>query len=127
MLLKLGDSPQSVQQTVNRYRSGRYRDILPVRAEYWGWADLETMIAGLEHQWYTLAEDLPIVDQTLAQSNIRRNTGVTIMAIERGRKILRYPTGQVSLLAGDRLLAVGTSETLRVFEKAAIAPFNPPR
>lgn len=124
MLLKLGDTPQAVQQTVNRYRSGRYRDILPARADYWGWADLETMIAGMEHQWYTLAEDSPIVSQTLAQSNIRRNTGVTIMAIERDRRTLRYPAGQVSLLAGDRLLAVGTSETLQSFEKTSISPCN---
>lgn len=125
MLLKLGDSPQAVQQTVNRYRSGRYRDILPARSDYWGGTDLETMISGLEHQWYTLTEDLAIVGQTLAQSNIRRNTGVTIMAIERDHQLFRYPTGEITLLAGDRLLAVGTSETLQAFEKTMIPSVNP--
>ena len=47
MLLKLGDTPQSVQNTVNRYRSGRYRDILPSRTDYWGWNKLEFAISGL--------------------------------------------------------------------------------
>jgi CPA2 family monovalent cation:H+ antiporter-2 len=126
MLLKLGDSPQAVHQTVNRYRSGRYRDILPARANYWGWTDLETEISGLEHQWYTLTADLPIVGQTLAQSNIRRTTGVTIMAIKRDHQIVRYPTGEVVLAAGDHLLAVGTSEKLQSFEKKMIAPASSP-
>jgi monovalent cation:H+ antiporter-2, CPA2 family len=116
MLLKLGDLPHLVQQTVNRYRNGRYRDILPARTDYWGWADLDTLVSGLEHQWYSLTEETPLVGQTLAQSNIRRNTGTTIMAIERHRQILRYPTGETLLLPGDRLLVVGTSESLQGFE-----------
>lgn len=120
MLLKLGDSPQAVQQTVNRYRSGRYRDILPARADYWGWTDLETVISGLEHQWYPLTEDSPIGGQTLAQSNIRRRTGVTIMAIARDRQMFRYPTGEMRLAAGDRLLAVGTRDQLQAFEQRMI-------
>ncbi|HEY9660879.1 MAG TPA: cation:proton antiporter [Allocoleopsis sp.] len=124
MLLKLGDPPQAVQQTVNRYRSGRYRDILPARADYWGWAnleaDLETVISGLEHRWYTLSEELAIVGQTLAQSNIRRTTGVTIMAIKRDHQIIRYPTGEMQLVAGDQVLAVGTGEKLQTFERTLL-------
>jgi CPA2 family monovalent cation:H+ antiporter-2 len=125
MLLNLGDSPQAVQQAVNRYRSGRYRDILPAREDYWGLADLETMIAGLEHRWYTVTEASPLVGQTLAQSNIRRKTGVTIMAIDRNHKVFRYPTGEVKLLTSDRLLVVGTTETLRSFEDC-LAQINLP-
>lgn len=125
MLLKLGDLPQAVQQTVNRYRSGRYRDILPARADYWGWADLETVISGLEHRWYSLTEDVPIVGQTLAESNIRRHTGVTVMAIERDRQVFRYPTGEMRLAAGDRVLVVGSHEKLHGFEQMAIAPKHP--
>jgi monovalent cation:H+ antiporter-2, CPA2 family len=116
MLLKLGDLPQIVQQTVNRYRSGRYRDILPARTDYWGWTDLETMISGLDHHWYHLAATSAIVGQTLAESNIRRTTGVTIMAIKRDHQTVRYPTGEMRLVAEDRLLVVGTDEQLREFE-----------
>jgi monovalent cation:H+ antiporter-2, CPA2 family len=106
-----------VQQTVNRYRSGRYRDILPARTDYWGWTDLETMISGLDHHWYHLGATSAIVGQTLAESNIRRTTGVTIMAIKRDHHTVRYPTGEMRLLAEDRLLVVGTDEQLREFEK----------
>lgn len=117
MLLKLGDSTYEVQQVVNRYRTGRYRDILPERAEYWGAADLETATAGLQRHWYVLDKDSPLVGQSLAEANIRRLTGVAIMAIERHKRLYRYPTGEMTLEKGDRLLAVGNPEEHLEFEK----------
>lgn len=115
MLLKLGDSTYDVQQVVSRYRTGRYQDILPERAEYWGVPDLETAIEGLLHHWYTLHHDSPLVGLSLAQSNVRRVTGATIMAIERHKQLYRYPTGDVCLQANDRLLVVGNPEEHSAF------------
>lgn len=117
LLLKLGDSPYAVQQVVTRYRNGRYRDILPERAEYWGAPNLETVIEGLQQHWYVVHENSPLLGQSLAAANIRRLTGVTIMAIERHKQLLRYPTGEVVLEAGDRLLVVGNSEEHLAFKK----------
>jgi CPA2 family monovalent cation:H+ antiporter-2 len=116
MLLKLGDSTFAVQQVVNRYRTGRYRDILPERAEYWGADDLEAAIEGLQRHWYGLQSDSPLVGLSLAQANIRRLTGATIMAIERHKHLHRYPTGEMTLAAGDRLLVVGNPEEHTAFE-----------
>lgn len=116
LLLNLGDTAYAVQQVVNRYRTGRYRDILPERAEYWGRFDLETAIEGLEHRWYMLPHNIDISGKTLAQANIRRLTGVTIMAIERDRQLYRYPLGDTVLQAGDRLLVVGSPEEHQTFE-----------
>ncbi len=115
MLLKLGDSTFEVQQVVNRYRTGRYRDILPERAEYWGAADLDLAIEGLQRHWYGLPLDSPLVGLSLAQANIRRLTGATIMAIERHKHLYRYPTGEITLEAGDRLLVVGSPEEHTAF------------
>ncbi|PPS45922.1 cation:proton antiporter [Chroococcidiopsis sp. TS-821] len=117
LLLKLGDSPYAVQQVVTRYRNGRYRDILPERAEYWGALNLETAIEGLQQHWYVVRENSPLVGQSLAKANIRRLTGVTIMAIERHQQLLRHPTGEVVLEAGDRLLVVGNPEEHVAFKK----------
>ncbi|MFM2432057.1 MAG: hypothetical protein RLZZ511_3270, partial [Cyanobacteriota bacterium] len=94
MLLKLGDQPQAVQQLVQRYRNGHYRDIEPARSDYWGVADLDKAIAGLDNQWHVLDTTATIVNQTLAESNIRRITGATVMAVERDRQLYRYPTGE---------------------------------
>jgi CPA2 family monovalent cation:H+ antiporter-2 len=117
MLLKLGDTALAVQQAVNRYRTGRYRDILPERSQYWGAPDLETVIEGLQHHWYVLHSDSPLLELSLAQSNVRRLTGATIMAIKRDRHLFRYPTGEITLELGDRLLVVGSPEEHAAFTK----------
>ncbi|WP_315788470.1 cation:proton antiporter [Fischerella sp. JS2] len=117
MLLKLGDSTYAVQQVVNRYRRGRYRDILPERSEYWGAADLDVAIAGLQRHWYTLHSDSPLVGLSLAQTNARRLTGATVMAIERNKKLYRYPTGEFTLASGDRLLVVANPQEHVAFTK----------
>jgi CPA2 family monovalent cation:H+ antiporter-2 len=117
MLLKLGDSTYDVQQVVNRYRSGRYRDILPERAEYWGAADLEAAIEGLQRNWYTVDSDSPLQGQSLAQTKVRRLTGATVMAIERNKQLYRYPTGEVVIESGDRLLVVGNPKEHSAFAK----------
>jgi CPA2 family monovalent cation:H+ antiporter-2 len=109
LLLNLGDPTYSVQQVVNRYRTRRYRDILPEREEYWGTTDFSTTLAGLQQQWYTLPAHSPLQNQSLAQANIRRLTGVTVMAIDRQQQMYRYPSGETRLEVGDRLLVVGSS------------------
>ena len=116
MLLKLGDSAYAVTQIVNRYRSSRYRDILPERSEYWGAANLEAAIQGLERHWYVVDRSSTLAGKSLAQSNIRRLSGATVMAIERDRQLLRYPTGETGLVAGDRLLVVGNFEEHTAFK-----------
>jgi CPA2 family monovalent cation:H+ antiporter-2 len=115
LLLQLGDSPYMAQQVVNRYRTQRYREIMPERAQYWGGADFESKIAGLQQQWYTVSDHTPILNRSLAQVNVRRKTGVAIMAIEREKKLHRYPTGEVKFIEGDRLLVVGNPQEHEAF------------
>lgn len=110
ILLNLGDSSYAIQQVVSRYRTGRYRDVMPERSEYWAGLDLETAIEGLQHRWYLLPPDCALIGLSLAQANIRRITGATIMAIDRHHQLHRYPLGATRLEEGDRLFVVGNSE-----------------
>lgn len=110
LLLKLGDSSFQVQQMVHRYSNGRYRDILLERAEYWGASNLESAVEGLQRDWYVVRENSPLLGLTLAQARVRRLTGATVMAIDRDKKLYRYPTGDAMLELGDRLLVVGNDK-----------------
>lgn len=115
LLLKLGDSTFDVQQMVHRYRSGRYRDILPERAEYWGASNLESAIEGLLRHWYIVQATSPLVGLSLAQAHVRQLTGATVMAIEHNKVLYRYPTGNAVLELGDRLLVVGNDGEHKAF------------
>ena len=116
MLLKLGDTAYTVQQVVNRYRTGHYRDIMPERSEYWGGEDLDTAIEGLKRYWYVVEPESPLVGLSLAKANVRRLTGATIMAIERNKRLHRYPLGETIFESDDRLLVVGSPEEHTAFE-----------
>jgi CPA2 family monovalent cation:H+ antiporter-2 len=115
LLLKLGDSSFDVQQMVRRYRSGRYRDILPERSEYWGVSNFELAIEGLQRNWYVVPAHSPLLNLTLAQAQVRQLTGATVMAIQRRKILDRYPTGDAVLKLGDRLLVVGNSQEHQAF------------
>ncbi|HEY9737209.1 MAG TPA: cation:proton antiporter, partial [Trichocoleus sp.] len=115
MLLNLGDPAFDVQQMVHRYRSGRYRDILPERAEYWGAANLEADLEGLLRRWYVVQADSPLRGLTLAQAEVRQLTGATVMAIEHDKALYRYPTGEAVLELGDRILVVGSDREHKAF------------
>lgn len=117
ILLNLNDPAYLVQQVVNRYRSRRYRDIVPKRAEYWGISNLEQSVEGLAHHWYVLEAKNPLVGQTITQANLRYQVGVAVMALERDKQMIRYPVGSLMFTEGDRLLVVGSPEEQIAFEE----------
>ncbi|NET11236.1 MAG: sodium:calcium exchanger, partial [Symploca sp. SIO2B6] len=117
MLLKLQDSTYLVQQVVNRYRSRQYRDILPERTEYWGAHNLEEAIAGFDHHWYELTVDHHFLGCSIAELDIRRKTGATIMAMERDQRRYPYPQGKTIFEEGDRLLVVGSPGEQEKFKR----------
>jgi CPA2 family monovalent cation:H+ antiporter-2 len=100
---------------VHRYRGSRYRDILPERAEYWGASSLESVLEGLQRDWYVVPPHSPILGLTLAEARVRRLTGATVMAIERDKKLYQYPTGDAVMELGDRLLVVGSDREREAF------------
>jgi monovalent cation:H+ antiporter-2, CPA2 family len=117
VLLNLGGAVSTVLQSVQTYRTGRYRDIEPTRFESLISTNLNEAIEGLDGDWHAIAQGSKIVGSTIAQANIRQQTGATIMAIRRGRKLLRYPDPQTVLTAGDRLLLVGDVKEQASFER----------
>ncbi|MFC6903943.1 cation:proton antiporter regulatory subunit [Halalkalicoccus tibetensis] len=71
----------------------------------------ETMLGeGVILEWYTLAEDDPIIGQTLAEADIRERTGATIIAVERGEECVASPEADFILQTDDIVVAVGTRE-----------------
>jgi monovalent cation:H+ antiporter-2, CPA2 family len=116
VLMNLGDPPENIFKSVQGYRSDRYRDILPESFESLAQRTLQESIDGLDGQWHVVEERSELVGITIAQSDIRRLTGGTIMAIQRGKHVLRYPDPQTEFMAGDRLFLVGNPQEQAKFK-----------
>ncbi len=80
---------------------------------------LQSANAAFEVEEITLSPDSPLVGQTLSESSIRQEYGVTIAAIKRGERIISNPLSSEKLAMGDELIVFGTPEQLGRFEKVS--------
>lgn len=82
----------------------------------------ETVIGeNLLLEWYTLEEGAPLVGSTLAEAGVRDQTGATVAAIERENGVIQSPDPSLRFQAGDKLVIVGTPESLGTFEEQTVS------
>lgn len=61
-------------------------------------------------EWTDLAESSPLVGQTLGEAEVRRRTGVSIIAIQRDEKTISNPDPATRFESGDIVVAIGTRD-----------------
>jgi monovalent cation:H+ antiporter-2, CPA2 family len=80
--------------------------------------DVLAAASGMNTRWYSIPSISPLSGRSIAESNVRSLTGVTILAIGReDGEELAYPDEDTYLLDGDRCLVVGAAEEKAAFEK----------
>lgn len=70
-------------------------------------------IEGLAIDWVELADTWWCAGRTIADTQLRRRTGVSIVAIIRGEETVPAPEPNAPLLAGDTVVVVGTPEGIQ--------------
>ncbi|NOZ25114.1 MAG: potassium transporter KefB, partial [Nitrospirae bacterium] len=73
---------------------------------------LKLHIPGVEVSAMKVEEESPLVGKTLAQTDLRRKFGITVVAIRRDSRILANPDGDMQVRAGDVLLVLGPPEKI---------------
>lgn len=109
-----------IQRNVQQIRNSRYLDLRPERPAYEVSRELKVVTEDMNSRWYPLPEESPLIGMTLEETNLRRLTGVSLMAIKRASgEEIDYPTSQTHLEMGDRLLIVGEPNELAAFNELA--------
>ncbi|MCU0542811.1 MAG: cation:proton antiporter [Oscillatoriaceae cyanobacterium Prado104] len=120
LLAGMGLSPMSIGRDVQQIRNSRYLQLRPARENAAISRDLKVAVQDMNSKWYSLPEGSPIAGMTLEETNLRKLTGVSVMAIVReNSEEIDYPNGKTALELGDRLLVVGEPEELASFELLA--------
>jgi len=70
-------------------------------------------VEGLAIDWLEIRAGSPYAGRTIADTQARSRTGVSIVAILRGERAIPAPTPDQRLDAGDTLVVVGTAEGVR--------------
>jgi len=76
-------------------------------------AKLQQQIEGLAIDWLEIRAGSPAAGGTIADTQARSRTGVSIVAIVRGERAIPAPTPDQRLEAGDTLVVVGTAQGVR--------------
>ncbi len=110
----------TIQRTMEQIRSTHYLDLRPEQQPSQISRDLRTATEVMNSKWYALPDNSPLTGMTLEEANIRRLTGVSLVAIRRAEgEEIAYPDAQAKLQKGDRLLAVGEPDELAAFKELA--------
>jgi monovalent cation:H+ antiporter-2, CPA2 family len=109
-----------VQQFVQQIRNSRYAGLRSDRSFDEISREVKETTIDMNNRWYGMPETSPLLGMTLEEADIRRLTGVTLMAIRRaGGLEIDYPTLDVTLEQGDRVLIVGSASEILAFDELA--------
>ncbi|MCB0993235.1 MAG: cation:proton antiporter regulatory subunit [Acidimicrobiales bacterium] len=76
--------------------------------------DLRQDIAGLAIDWLPIRDDSPYAGKTIGDTEMRRRTGVSIVALVRNERPIPAPEPDQGLRAGDTAVVVGTPQGINM-------------
>lgn len=79
--------------------------------------EIEAVIGELLIEWVTLDEDSPLAGRTISEMAIRKRTGMTVVAVVRGRQAITMPDKDERMQAGDRLVVIGVRKDFEAFQR----------
>lgn len=120
LLTEVGLPLPVIQREVQQIRNSHYLELRSERSSYQVSREVEQAAQDMNSRWYALPEESPLAGMTLEETNLRRLTGVSLIAIRRqdGQEV-DYPVSQTMLNQGDRLLVVGEPNELDAFSELA--------
>ena len=80
-------------------------------------ADLEVPLGEAIIEWWEVGEDAEVADTTLGDAHVRRETGVSVIAVQRGEMTVPNPDSSYRIEPGDVLVTLGTREQQAAFEE----------
>ena len=124
LLTGIGVPLPIIQREVQQIRSSHYTEFQPERRASEISRDLKVAAQDMNSRWFALPEESPLVGMTIEETDLRRLTGVSLMAIRRKgeetkNEEIDYPDAQTMLAAGDRLLVVGEPTEFSAFVELA--------
>lgn len=126
LLLTVGFCLSGIQREIGKIRSHHYEGLRSLPSASKVSRQLQAATQDMNRKWLDLPEASPLIGMTLTEANLRRLTGVSLMAIRRSSGAeIDYPNGETLLLEGDRLLLVGTPEEINSFSQLASAEIVP--
>ncbi len=103
-----------IEEFVAVVRSDGYKMLRNISIEPASFSDLKLQIPDVEINSLRIGERSSLAEKSLAQTDLRKKYGITVLAIRRNLKILSNPDGDIRLYSGDVLFVLGLPEKIAV-------------
>jgi CPA2 family monovalent cation:H+ antiporter-2 len=101
-----------IERFVAEVRSDGYEMFRSLAKEPASFSDLTLHLPGVEISTLRVGESAPLVGKSLAEIELRKRCGVTILAIRRDSEMLSNPYGNTILYANDVLFILGPPDKI---------------
>ncbi|HSJ87965.1 MAG TPA: cation:proton antiporter [Anaerolineales bacterium] len=115
-LLQLGFPLQEIYRYTDAVRHDHYDLQINSEEEHRLLHDLIDAANNIEIKWFRLSENNPLVGQTLADANLRAQTGASVVAILRASQLMANPKSMTVFELGDRIGLIGDREEIEAAE-----------
>jgi CPA2 family monovalent cation:H+ antiporter-2 len=96
-------------------RAGGYDMFRSLSRDSLSFSDLKCQIPNVDITTFRVGEGSEIAGKSIAQMEIRKKHGVTVLAIRRGEQIVSNPDGNTVIHSGDLLVALSQPSQLARF------------
>ena len=112
MLTKYLVPRDEIEKCIAEVRADGYEMFRSLARVPTSFSDLRFALADVDIRTFRVEEGSPLVGKSLAEIALRREYGVTLLAIRRDTRVLSTPGGDTELLAQDILVVLGAPEKL---------------
>lgn len=116
-LLALNYPMGQVQQYIDAVRADNYDSTINRPEELLLLDQLVATVRGIDVTWRKIADDSVVVGCTLAEANLRAQTGASIVALVRNHGVIANPKSNEKFAAGDLVALIGDAEQVAAAEK----------
>ena len=116
-LLQLGFPLQEIYRYTDAVRHDHYDLQINSEEEHRLLHDLLDAANSIEIKWFRLPENNPLVGQSLADANLRAQTGASVVAILRAGQLMANPKSQTIFQPGDRIGLIGDRQEHEEIER----------
>lgn len=120
LLSGMGLPNLQIQQEMQQIRDSHYQTLRPQTSKAETSRNLQDVVQDLNSHWYSLPKGSPLTGMTVEETNLRRLSGVALMAIRRADgEQLDYPDPRTPLKPDDKLLVVGEPAEMATLDQLA--------
>ncbi len=99
-----------IERFIREVRAGSYGMLRGLRKDFESLGDLATYLHDMEISTIRLEPGAPLAGRTLAEMELRKKYGLTVLAVRRDSQLMFNPEADVRLLPNDLLIVLGAPD-----------------